>query len=83
MFSFQMEAQKEAEIVAVSVLELFRNVDYRKPLLISVILQFSQQLSGIGGVSQTYDKFEESKLLYNLHGSSSCKSKNHGMLFFK
>lgn len=35
----------------VTILELFRSHLYRQPLLIAVILQLSQQLSGINAVS--------------------------------
>lgn len=35
----------------VTILQLFRSRIYRQPLLIAVILQFSQQLSGINAVS--------------------------------
>lgn len=36
----------------VSILQLFRSRMYRQPLLIAVVLQFSQQLSGINAVSR-------------------------------
>lgn len=35
----------------VSILQLFRSRIYRQPLLIAVVLQLSQQLSGINAVS--------------------------------
>lgn len=35
----------------VTILELFRSAAYRQPLLIAVVLQLSQQLSGINAVS--------------------------------
>lgn len=35
----------------VSILELFRSPLYRQPLMISIMLQLSQQLSGINAVS--------------------------------
>lgn len=35
----------------VTILELFRLAAYRQPLLIAVVLQLSQQLSGINAVS--------------------------------
>ncbi|XP_062971839.1 solute carrier family 2, facilitated glucose transporter member 3-like [Cynocephalus volans] len=35
----------------VTVLELFRTPSYRQPILISIVLQLSQQLSGINAVS--------------------------------
>lgn len=52
-----MEAEREAEVEMVTVIELFRNSSYRKPLLISVVLQLAQQLSGIGGVRTFYAFF--------------------------
>lgn len=36
----------------VSILELFRSPLYRQPIFISILLQLSQQLSGINAVSQ-------------------------------
>lgn len=35
----------------VTILELFRSTAYRQPILIAVVLQLSQQLSGINAVS--------------------------------
>lgn len=35
----------------VTILELFRSPTYRQPILIAVMLQLSQQLSGINAVS--------------------------------
>lgn len=35
----------------VSILELFRSPVYRQPIVISILLQLSQQLSGINAVS--------------------------------
>lgn len=35
----------------VTILELFRTATYRQPLLIAIMLQLSQQLSGINAVS--------------------------------
>lgn len=35
----------------VTILELFRSAAYRQPILIAVVLQLSQQLSGINAVS--------------------------------
>jgi len=46
----KMDAEKEASQETVSILELFKNSYYHKPLLISVVLQLAQQLSGIGGI---------------------------------
>lgn len=46
----KLEVEREAAQQMVSVLELFKNSSYQKPLLISVVLQLAQQLSGIGGI---------------------------------
>lgn len=40
----------------VTILELFRSPLYRQPLLIALILQLSQQLSGINAVSVQSEK---------------------------
>lgn len=40
----------------VTILELFRSHVYRQPLLIAVVLQLSQQLSGINAVSARAEK---------------------------
>ncbi|XP_029437482.1 solute carrier family 2, facilitated glucose transporter member 3-like isoform X2 [Rhinatrema bivittatum] len=44
------ESAKMAQEKPVSFLELFRNRNYRQPIVISIILQLSQQLSGINAV---------------------------------
>jgi SP family facilitated glucose transporter-like MFS transporter 3 len=44
--SVRMSQEKQ-----VTVLELFRSPNYVQPLLISIVLQLSQQLSGINAVS--------------------------------
>lgn len=36
----------------VSILELFRSRNYRQPIIIAIVLQLSQQLSGINAVSK-------------------------------
>lgn len=46
------ESAKMAKEKKVTILELFRSASYRQPLLIAVMLQLSQQLSGINAVSQ-------------------------------
>ncbi|XP_057314552.1 solute carrier family 2, facilitated glucose transporter member 3-like isoform X2 [Hydractinia symbiolongicarpus] len=46
----RVEAARESEIEKVGVIDLFSNSDYHKPLLISIVMQLSQQLSGIGGI---------------------------------
>lgn len=35
----------------VTIMELFRSPMYRQPILIAIVLQLSQQLSGINAVS--------------------------------
>lgn len=47
------ESAKMAVEKKVTILELFRSASYRQPLLIAVMLQLSQQLSGINAVSLT------------------------------
>ncbi|XP_059363610.1 solute carrier family 2, facilitated glucose transporter member 3-like [Carassius carassius] len=44
------EAMKMSMEKKVSILELFRNSAYRQPLIIAIVLQLSQQLSGINAV---------------------------------
>ncbi|TNN28207.1 Solute carrier family 2, facilitated glucose transporter member 3 [Liparis tanakae] len=48
------ESAKMALEKKVTILELFRSPAYRQPLLIAVMLQLSQQLSGINAVSNTH-----------------------------
>lgn len=45
------EAMKMSMEKKVSIPELFRNSAYRQPIIIAIILQLSQQLSGINAVS--------------------------------
>lgn len=40
----------------VSILELFRSPLYRQPIIISILLQLSQQLSGVNAVSHKVPK---------------------------
>lgn len=47
----------------VTILELFRSRLYRQPLLIAIILQLSQQLSGINAVSLQAEKGQNAYLL--------------------
>lgn len=47
------ESAKMAMEKKVTILELFRSPSYRQPLLIAIMLQLSQQLSGINAVSHT------------------------------
>lgn len=45
------ESVKMSQEKQVTVLELFRSPNYVQPLLISIVLQLSQQFSGINAVS--------------------------------
>lgn len=45
------EGMKMAMEKKVSILELFRSRNYRQPIIIAIVLQLSQQLSGINAVS--------------------------------
>lgn len=47
------EASKMAMEKKVSILELFRNPIYRQPIIIAIVMNLSQQLSGINAVSVT------------------------------
>lgn len=58
------ESAKMAMETKVTILELFRSPAFRQPLLIAVILQLSQQLSGINAVSLTF-----THLLLSRHGA--------------
>lgn len=42
----QMDAEQK-----VSILQIFRSRTYRQPIIVAIILQLSQQLSGINAVS--------------------------------
>ena len=45
------ESMRMSQEKQVTVLELFRAPNYRQPIIISIMLQLSQQLSGINAVS--------------------------------
>lgn len=45
------EGMKMAKEKKVTILELFRSRNYRQPIIIAIILQLSQQFSGINAVS--------------------------------
>lgn len=47
------ESAKMAMEKKVTIVELFRSASYRQPLLIAVMLQLSQQLSGINAVRRS------------------------------
>ena len=44
------ESARMSQEKQVTVLELFRAPNYRKPIVVSIMLQLSQQLSGINAV---------------------------------
>lgn len=48
----------------VSILELFRSPLYRQPIIISILLQLSQQLSGINAVSHELSSISSGPLNY-------------------
>lgn len=60
------ESAKMAMEKKVTIPELFRSPAFRQPLLIAIILQLSQQLSGINAVSlrQMWLKFHTSAFVY-------------------
>lgn len=45
------EASKMAMEKKVSIMELFRNPVYRQPIIIAIVMNLSQQFSGINAVS--------------------------------
>lgn len=55
------ESQKMMREKKVTIPELFRSPIYRQPILVAVMLQLSQQLSGINAVSR-----EEKVFISNL-----------------
>lgn len=46
------EGVRMAQEKKVTIVELFRSANYRQPIIIAIILQLSQQLSGINAVSK-------------------------------
>lgn len=56
----------------VTILELFRSPLYRQPLLIAVMLQLSQQFSGINAVSLNYVEYKaKSEFLFVKYNNTS------------
>ena len=49
------EYQKEKQEEHVTILGLLTSKSLRRPLVISIVMQFSQQLSGINAVSLNYN----------------------------
>ncbi|KAM9324097.1 solute carrier family 2, facilitated glucose transporter member 3-like [Gastrophryne carolinensis] len=57
------EGERMAQEKPVSFIELFRSRQYRQPIIISIVLQLSQQLSGINAVFYySTDIFNEAKV---------------------
>ena len=54
----QTEQEMELREERVSVFQLFRIKELQMPLLISVVLQLSQQLSGINAVSRSSSRLQ-------------------------
>lgn len=48
------EGMRMAMEKKVTILELFRSQNYRQPIIIAIVLQLSQQFSGINAVSNAY-----------------------------
>lgn len=51
MQEMREESQQMMREKKVTILELFRSPLYRQPILVAIMLQLSQQLSGINAVS--------------------------------
>lgn len=62
----------------VSILELFRSPAYRQPIIISILLQLSQQLSGINAVSASSSCFH----LFWMNPSSIDHLTPSGQIFY-
>lgn len=68
----------------VSILELFRSPLYRQPIMISILLQLSQQLSGINAVSRGAPFVVKMTLFFTLlHHCMSVQSPKKDHLFKK
>ncbi len=52
MQEMKEESQQMMREKKVTILELFRSPAYRQPIFVAIMLQLSQQLSGINAVSQ-------------------------------
>ncbi|CAD7679421.1 unnamed protein product [Nyctereutes procyonoides] len=55
------ESARMAQEKQVTVLELFRSRSYRQPIIISIMLQLSQQLSGINAM-RLYNSFDQGEI---------------------
>ena len=51
MADMRREFEEESREERITVVQLFKQRSLRKPLLISIVMQLSQQLSGINAVS--------------------------------
>ena len=72
------EHAKEEEEERVSIIGLFKTKALRRPLIISIVMQLSQQLSGINAVS-TYRPFVYVKAVKSAGSLLEC-AHNLGML---
>lgn len=64
------ESAKMSQEKKVTVPELFRSPSYRQAIIVAIVLQLSQQLSGINAVSELPFSFPGlSPLLLHLSGS--------------
>lgn len=52
MQEMKEESQQMMREKKVTIPELFRSPVYRQPIIVAIVLQLSQQLSGINAVSQ-------------------------------
>lgn len=81
------ESAKMAQEKKVTIAELFRSASYRQPLLIAVMLQLSQQLSGINAVSSkhtivlTLSQFYHFMLILQIFGGITATTGKHEYLF--
>lgn len=65
------EGMKMANEKKVSILELFRSRNYRQPIIIAIILQLSQQLSGINAVSERLTPPPSGAWVWSINGDQA------------
>lgn len=58
MQEMKEESQQMMREKTVTIPELFRSPNYRQPIFVAVMLQLSQQLSGINAVSQKFSSIK-------------------------
>lgn len=58
MQEMKEESQQMMREKTVTIPELFRSPNYRQPIFVAVMLQLSQQLSGINAVSQRFSSIK-------------------------